>query len=127
MRNGGHVSSNNIAAPFFGLGVAHQLHDRLSIELEGRYGYFEQGLMDNDFALALKLNYLVRQHRRPHPRLGASTTYAPAERMQTIFQAGLSDEIVDVDALRLALTPLDSLETYERESLSRLARLLEDR
>ena len=53
--------------------------------------------------------------------------YSPAERMQTIFQAGLSDETVDVDALRQALTPLDSLETYERESLSRLARLLEDR
>lgn len=49
-----------------------------------------------------------------------------AELMQTIVEAGLSDEIVDVDALRLALTQLGRLVTYERKSLSRLARLLED-
>jgi hypothetical protein len=50
-----------------------------------------------------------------------------AELMQTIVEAGLSDEIVDVDALRLALTQLGRLETYERNSLSRLGRLLEGR
>ena len=50
-----------------------------------------------------------------------------AELMQTIVEAGLSDEIVDVAALTLALTQLSRLETYERKSLSRLGRLLEDR
>ena len=50
-----------------------------------------------------------------------------AELMQTIVEAGLSDDAVDVDALRLALAQLGRLETYERKSLSRLGRLLEDR
>jgi hypothetical protein len=50
-----------------------------------------------------------------------------AELMQTIVEAGLSDDMVDFDALRLALTQLGRLETYERKSLSRLGRLLEDR
>ena len=50
-----------------------------------------------------------------------------AELMQTIVEAGLSDESVDVAALALALTQLGRLETYERKSLSRLGRLLEDR
>ena len=50
-----------------------------------------------------------------------------AELMQTIVEAGLSDDIVDVAALHLALAQLGRLETYERKSLSRLARLLEDR
>lgn len=50
-----------------------------------------------------------------------------AELMQTIVEAGLSDDVVDVAALTLALTQLGRLETYERKSLSRLGRLLEDR
>ena len=50
-----------------------------------------------------------------------------AELMQTIVEAGLSEDAVDLDALRLALTQLGRLETYERKSLSRLGRLLEDR
>ena len=50
-----------------------------------------------------------------------------AELMQTIVEAGLSDDAVDIDALRLALAQLGRLETYERKSLSRLGRLLEVR
>ena len=50
-----------------------------------------------------------------------------AELMQTIVEAGLSNDIVDVDALSLALSQLGRLETYERKSLSHLGRLLEDR
>ena len=50
-----------------------------------------------------------------------------AELMQTIVEAALADDIVDVDALRLALVHLGRLENYERKSLSRLGRLLEDR
>ena len=50
-----------------------------------------------------------------------------AELMQTIVEAGLSDDAVDIDALRLALAQLGRLEIYERKSLSRLGRLLEDR
>ena len=44
--------------------------------------------------------------------------------MQTIVKAGLSDDLADVAALRLALTQLGRLETYERKSLSRLGGLL---
>ena len=50
-----------------------------------------------------------------------------AELMQTVVEAALADDIVDADALRLALAQLGRLETYERKSLSRLGRLLEDR
>ena len=50
-----------------------------------------------------------------------------AELMQTIVEVGLSDDALDVDALRLVLTQLGRLETYERKSLSRLGRLLEHR
>ncbi len=50
-----------------------------------------------------------------------------AELMQTIVEAGLSDENVDVDALSLALAQLGRLETYERKSLSRLGGLLKGR
>ena len=47
--------------------------------------------------------------------------------MQTVVEAALSEDTVDIEALRLALTRLGRLETYERKSLSRLGRLLEDR
>ena len=50
-----------------------------------------------------------------------------AELMQTVVEAALSEDTVDIEALRLALTRLGRLETYERKSLSRLGRLLEDR
>ena len=50
-----------------------------------------------------------------------------AELMQTIVEASLSDETVDVDALSLALAQLGRLETYERKSLSRLGGLLKGR
>ena len=50
-----------------------------------------------------------------------------AELMQTIVEAGLAGETVDIAALRLAMTQLGRLETYERKSLSRLGRVLEDR
>ena len=50
-----------------------------------------------------------------------------AEVMQTIVEAGLSDDLVDVGTLRLALAQLGRLETYERKSLSRLGGLLKGR
>lgn len=50
-----------------------------------------------------------------------------AQLMQMVVGAGSSEDAVDIDALRLALTQLGHLETYERKSLSRLGRLLEDR
>ena len=50
-----------------------------------------------------------------------------AELMQMVVEAGLSEDTVDIDALRLALTQLGRLETYERKSFSRLGVLLEDR
>ena len=50
-----------------------------------------------------------------------------AELMQMVVDAVLADDTVDFAALRLALTQLGRLETYERKSLSRLGRLLEDR
>ena len=67
----------------------------------------------SDLVYAVAARARLRRHR--------------AELMQTIVEAGLSDEIVDVDALSLALTQLGRLETYERKSLSRLGRMLEDR
>jgi len=67
----------------------------------------------SDLVYAVAARARLRRHR--------------AELMQTIVEAGLSGEIVDVDALRLALKQLVRLETYERKSLSRLGRLLEDR
>jgi hypothetical protein len=50
-----------------------------------------------------------------------------AELMQMVVEAGLSDDAVDVVALRLALAQLGRLETYERKSLSRLGGLLKGR
>ena len=53
------TTRTNVAAPFFGLGVAHQFNPDWSLEVEGRYGYARQGLMENNFALGLRVNYLV--------------------------------------------------------------------
>ena len=87
---------------------------------EGRYGDLlnhvratSATIDGSDLVYAVAARARLRGHR--------------AELMQTIVEAGLSDEIVDVAALSLALTQLSRLETYERKSLSRLGRLLENR
>ncbi len=66
-----------------------------------------------DLVYALAVRARLRGHR--------------AELMQTVVEASLSEDIVDFAALRLALTQLGRLETYERKSLSRLGGLLKGR
>lgn len=67
----------------------------------------------SDLVYAIAARNRLRDHR--------------AKVMQGMVEAGLSDERIDIAALRVALMQLGRLETYERKALFRLGRLLEDR
>ena len=86
---------------------------------EGQYGDLlnhvratSAAIDPSDLVYAVAARARLRSHR--------------AELMQIVVEAGLSDDAVDIAALRLAPTQLGRLETYERKSLSRLGRLLKD-
>lgn len=87
---------------------------------EGQYGDLlnhvragaDASIDRSDLVYAVAARNRLRHHR--------------AELMQTLVDAGLSDDDLDLEALGKTLTQLGRLETYERKSFSRLSRLLKD-